>query len=174
MPDERYPIGKFQFPEHPTSQQRDELIRHIESLPSLLRDAVRGLSPEQTAQPYREGGWTVRQVVHHIADSHMNAYVRFKLAITEETPMVKPYNESAWAQLVDAVSGDVENSLNLIESLHHRWVLFLRGLPQEAFQRAFQHPERGLMTLDTTLALYAWHGRHHTAHITELRKRMQW
>jgi hypothetical protein len=174
MSDPRYPIGKFQSPGEVTRDIRRELIRQIEETPALLRKAVHGLTTTQCHQPYREGGWSVRQVVHHVADSHMNAYIRCKLAVTEDNPTIKTYDEKSWAQLSDANSDDVETSLTLLDALHHRWVYFLRSIPEAHFERQFMHPERGPMTLDTTIALYAWHGRHHVAHIAELRKRMSW
>ena len=129
---------------------------------------------QQIDAPYRPDGWTVRQVVHHVPDSHMNAYVRFKLALTEENPVVKPYAEARWAELVDAQTASIETSLVLLESLHHRWVMLLRSLRDGDWARTFQHPELGPMTLEKNLALYAWHGKHHVAHITSLRERMGW
>jgi hypothetical protein len=135
---------------------------------------VYGLSPEQLETPYRPGGWTVRQVVHHLADSHMNSYIRMKLAVTEERPTVKPYDEKRWADLEDARTAPVELSLTLLDSLHMRWVSWLRSLAPADFARTFRHPESGILSLDTALHYYEWHGRHHTAHITSLRQRMGW
>jgi len=171
MIDARYPIGKFHFEGPPSEAQRASLINEIEQAPAALRAAVKGLTPEQIDTPYREGGWTVRQVTHHVPDSHMNAYVRFKLALTEDEPTIKPYAEDRWAQLTDTQSTPVEVSLALLESLHSRWVNLLRSLGPEDWKRTFRHPELGLVTLEKNLALYAWHGRHHIAHVSELRKR---
>ncbi|HYM13065.1 MAG TPA: bacillithiol transferase BstA [Bryobacterales bacterium] len=174
MTDLRYPIGRFQFPDAVTQDQRGQFIDDIEAAPALLRAAVAGLSPEQLDTPYRPGGWTVRQVVHHVPDSHMNSYMRFRLALTENEPAIKPYDEKRWAELADARTAPLEPSLALLESLHRRWVLLLRSFQPADFARAFRHPELGLVTLERNLALYAWHGRHHVAHITSLRERMGW
>jgi DinB superfamily len=174
MNDPRYPIGKFTYQTPPTSEERQKLIDGIEQAPFRLREAIRGLSPEQLDTPYREGGWTVRQVVHHVPDSHMNAYIRFKLALTEDEPTIKPYLEDRWAKLADTAKTPPEISLSLMDSLHDRWVRLLRSLEPPDWKRTFQHPELGLMPLETNLALYSWHGRHHVAHITELRKRRGW
>ena len=172
--DLRYPVGPFKFDGPSNDQQRIAFIDQIEETPAKLRAAVQGLTEEQIDTPYRPDGWTVRQVVHHVPESHMNAYIRFKLAITEDNPTIKPYFEDRWAQLDDAQTAPVDLSLNLLDSLHRRWVLFLRSLNGNDFQRSFQHPELGAMTVDKNLALYAWHGRHHVAHITSLRDRMRW
>ncbi len=174
MNDLRYPIGKFVPPSELSAADRKPLIGQIAELPGQLRTAVTGLSPSQIETPYRPQGWTVRQVVHHVADSHLNALVRFKLALTEDQPAVKTYAEDRWAELPDAKSAPVELSLTLLESLHQRWVLLLRSLTDEQWARAFRHPEHGTIGLERTLALYAWHGRHHLAHITSLRERMGW
>jgi uncharacterized damage-inducible protein DinB len=174
MPDPRFPIGKFHFDATPTPDQRTQLIANIEQTPAALRAAVAGLSPQQLDTPYREGGWTVRQVAHHVPDSHMNAYVRFKLALTENVPTIKPYAEDRWAQLADTQSTPVEVSLTLLDSLHSRWVQLLRSLKPEDWKLNFNHPEAGVMSLEKSLALYSWHGQHHVAHVTELRKRMGW
>jgi len=174
MTDPRYPIGKFTYDGAPSQNQRKKLIDEIEQAPAALRAAVRGLSPQQMETPYRDGGWTVRQVAHHVPDSHMNAYVRFKLALTEDEPTIKPYMEDRWANLPDSQCTPVEVSLALLDALHDRWVRLLRSLQPEEWKRTFRHPELGVMPLEKTLALYAWHGRHHAAHITELRKRMGW
>ena len=139
-----------------------------------MRDAVEGLSSEQLDTPYRPGGWTVRQVVHHVPDSHMNSYVRFKLALTEDEPTIKPYEQERWAELADARNEPVETSLVLLESLHRRWVSLLKSLKAAELARTFRHPELGVMTLDRNLALYAWHGKHHVAHIKSLRARNGW
>jgi uncharacterized damage-inducible protein DinB len=173
--DLRYPIGKFKWPEDLLSEeQRRRLIEDIAETPARLRAAVAGLSPEQLETQYRPEGWTVKQVVHHVPDSHLNAYIRFKLALTEDEPMVKTYKEGRWAELADSRGPDIETSLRLLESLHGRWVSLLRSLGPADFARTFRHPDLGLVPLDKTLALYAWHGKHHVAHITSLRQRMGW
>jgi uncharacterized damage-inducible protein DinB len=174
MTDLRYPIGKFEAPKTMTAELRNALISQIAEAPLQLRQAVAGLNSQQLNTPYRDGGWTVIQVVHHLPDSHMNAYTRCKLAFTENAPTIKPYNEARWAELQDASGLDIEVSLVLLEALHRRWVVFLQSLNEHQFQCLFHHPETGVMSLDRTLALYAWHGRHHIAHITALRKRMGW
>jgi hypothetical protein len=174
MTDLRYPIGKVQFEADMTDARRKELIDQIEAAPHLLRDAVRGLGAEQLATPYRPDGWNVRQVVHHLPDSHLNSYVRFKLALTEDQPTIRPYDEAAWAEMPEARTAPVEISLDLLEALHRRWVIMLRSISPDEFARAFNHPELGLVTLDRALSIYAWHGRHHVAHVTSLRARMGW
>lgn len=174
MSDPRYPIGKFEYSGPNDEKQRAILIGQIEQTPVALRAAVKGLTPQQLDTPYREGGWTVRQVVHHVPESHMNAYIRFKLALTEDEPAIKPYMEDRWAKLEDVKTTPVETSLALMDSLHDRWVRVLRYIRPEEWSRRFHHPEMGEMTLDKTLSLYGWHGRHHVAHITELKKRMSW
>jgi DinB superfamily len=174
MNDPRYPIGKFNYEGPPSEEQRKKLIEDIAQTPAALRAAVNGLSPEQIETPYRDGGWTVRQVVHHVPESHMNAYIRFKLALTEDEPTIKPYEEDRWAKLSDVQSTPLEVSLSLLELLHDRWVRVLRGIKPEQWKRSFKHPELGIMPLEKNLGLYSWHGRHHVAHITELRKRMSW
>ncbi len=172
MSDLRYPIGKFTFDGAPTEQARNKFIDDIELAPSRLRAAVQGLSQEQLDTPYRPGGWTVRQVVHHVPDSHLNAYVRFKLALTEDEPTIKPYHEDRWAELQESRTAPIEISLALLESLHQRWVLVLRSIKAEDWKRTFRHPELGAVSLEKNVALYSWHGRHHVAHITSLRERM--
>jgi hypothetical protein len=172
--DPRYPIGKFHYDGPPSEQQRKQFIADIEQAPANLRAAVQGLPPQQLDTHYREGGWTVRQVVHHIPESHMNAYIRFKLALTEDEPTIKPYCEDRWAELEDVRSTPVETSLALLDSLHDRWVRVLRAISPEQWKRTFRHPELGTVPLEKNLALYSWHGKHHVAHITELRKRMNW
>jgi len=172
--DPRYPIGKYAMPAEVTPSKRAEAIREIASAPEKVRAAVVGLNDTQLDTPYREGGWTVRQVVHHLADSHMNAYMRWRLALTETEPTIKPYEESAWAKLEDAAHAPIEVSLRLLEPLHERWVRLLRSIKQDEFARTFRHPEHGVRTLDWMLFLYSWHGNHHTAHITELRKQKGW
>ncbi len=174
MQDPRFPIGKFTFPESVSPAQQRQFIEEIAAVPSQLRAAVHGLSPEQLDTPYREGGWTVRDVVHHLPDSHLNSYVRFKLALTEDEPTIKPYDEGRWAKLEDTRNTPVEVSLTLLDSLHQRWVNLLRSLSAADLKRKFRHPERGLLSLEQNLALYAWHGKHHVAHITSLRERKGW
>lgn len=175
MDDPRYPIGPFRFQSEVDQQRREQWIAEIASAPGSLRAAVAGLSPTQLDTPYREKGWTVRQVVHHLPDSHLNAYTRIKLALTEDEPTIKPYEEARWAELPDARSGPVEVSLTLLECLHRRWVLLLRELGPDDFRRRFRHPEHGrTIGLDEVLAMYAWHGQHHVAQITSLRTRMGW
>jgi uncharacterized damage-inducible protein DinB len=174
MDDLRFPVGKFHYDGPPNDQQKQEFLNEIEQAPTKLRAAVKGLSDSQLDTPYRPEGWTVRQVVHHVPDSHLNSYVRFKLALTEDEPTIKPYAEDRWAELSDTKATPIDVSLTLLESLHDRWVRLLRSLTPEQWKRAFRHPELGPMTLEKTLALYAWHSRHHVAHITELRKRMSW
>lgn len=174
MSDLRYPIGKFSFEGTLTEEQKAKFLDDIEETPARMRAAVAGLTEKQLDTPYREGGWTVRQVVHHVPDSHMNSYIRFKLAMTEAEPTIRTYMENLWAELPEAKSGPVEMSLSLLENLHRRWMMFLRGLKAEDWKRTFRHPELGAMTLEKNLALYAWHGKHHVAHITGLRERMGW
>jgi uncharacterized damage-inducible protein DinB len=171
--DLRYPVGRFERPTSVSASDRDRFIDEIESLPARFRAAVGTLSEEQLDTPYREGGWTVRQLAHHVPDSHLNAYVRFKLALTEDTPVIKTYAEARWAELPDA-RGPVDMSLDLLQTLHRRWVTLLRAMDEKDWARAFRHPEWGSIRLDTTLALYAWHSRHHLAHVTELRRRNGW
>ena len=172
--DLQYPVGKFKWEGVITNEQRQQLIAQIEQAPAQLRKALAGLTEEQVDTPYRPGGWTVRQVVHHLPDSHMNAYVRFRLALTEDEPTIKPYDQERWATLKDARTAPAELSLSLLESLHRRFVLLLRSLRAEDFARTFLHPEMGVVTLDKYLGMYAWHGRHHIAHVTSLRDRMGW
>jgi uncharacterized damage-inducible protein DinB len=172
--DLRYPVGQFYFSGKLSHEERAALIDEISAAPEKMRAAVRGLSTEQLDTPYRPGGWTVRQVVHHVPESHLNSYIRFKLAITEDEPTIKPYFEDRWAQLPDALAAPIEPSLDLLAALHRRWVWFLRSLKDEDFDRTFQHPELGVVSLNKNVALYAWHGRHHVAHITTLRERMGW
>ena len=172
--DLRYPIGRFAPPAASVPGIRAAQILTLRLLPERLSAAVNGLSDAQLDTPYREGGWTVRQVVHHVADSHGVCLMRFKLALTEDWPTINPYDEAAWASLADSRLLPVDVSLELIEALHARWVTVLESLEEEDFQKGFNHPERGRMNLATTLALYDWHSRHHTAHITGLRKRQGW
>ncbi|HWG59715.1 MAG TPA: putative metal-dependent hydrolase [Candidatus Acidoferrales bacterium] len=172
--DLRYPIGKLALTKNPTDEQRRAMIYAIAETPANLAAALQGLNGPQLDTPYRPGGWTVRQVAHHLPDSHMNAFVRFKLALTEDQPTIKPYKEALWAETPDGKSAPVEPSLRLLEYLHERWVLLLRSMAPTDWPRTLVHPERGPMTLDETLGIYAWHGRHHTAHITALRAREGW
>jgi uncharacterized damage-inducible protein DinB len=172
--DPRYPVGQFENPKAITPALRQAAIEEIAVAPAKIRAAVQGLSDAQLDTPYRAGGWTVRQVVHHLADSHMNAYIRWRLALTETEPTIKPYEEAAWAKLEDAAHAPVEVSLRLLEPLHERWVRMLRSVKAEEFARTFRHPDHGVRTLDWMLFLYAWHGRHHTAHIMELKKQKGW
>ena len=174
MSDLRYPLGRFRMDEEPTDDERLKFIDQIAETPLRLREAVRGLSTEQLDTPYRPEGWTVRQVVHHVPDSHLNSYMRFKLALTEEEPIIKPYDEDRWAHLEDSRITPLETSLALLDALHERWVLLLRSLAPADFRRSFRHPELGLVSLNKNVGLYAWHGRHHVAHITALSERMHW
>ena len=174
MSDPRFPIGKFNFPAAVSESDRATFIGHIAQAPANLRAAVAGLSEQQLDTPYRDGGWTIRQVTHHIPDSHMNAYVRYKLALTEDVPTIKPYEEARWANLADTKSTPIEVSLALMDNLHDRWVRLLRSLGPDDWKKEFRHPEMGVVTLEKNLALYSWHSRHHVAHITELRKKMGW
>jgi len=174
MSDLRYPIGKFTYNGPLTEEQKQKCLTDIEQAPAKLRAAVSGLSEQQLATPYRPEGWTVRQVTHHVPDSHLNAYMRFKLALTEDEPTIKPYAEDRWAQLADTKTTPIEISLTMMASLHARWVQLLRSLRPEEWKRTFRHPELGVLDLEKTLALYSWHGRHHVAHITSLRERNGW
>lgn len=172
--DLRYPIGKMEMPKEITAAKRQQAIESIAATPKNLREAVRGLDDAQLDTPYREGGWSVRQVIHHVPDSHMNAYVRLKLALTEVAPTIKPYEEGAWAELADSKGAPIEVSQKLLEALHERWDRLWRSLKPEDFSRPLVHPENGERNIDWLLFLYEWHGRHHTAHITELRKQRGW
>ncbi|MDF2629528.1 MAG: putative metal-dependent hydrolase [Symbiobacteriaceae bacterium] len=174
MDDLRYPVGPFTFDGEVTEARRQEWINEIAQGPAKLRATVAGLTATELDTPYRDGGWTLRQVVHHLADSHMNSYIRFKLALTENEPTIKPYDEAQWSELVDARAARIELSLELLESVTERWVMVLRSLSADEFERAFIHPEGGRMTLTKALAMYAWHGRHHIAHIASLRQRKGW
>jgi uncharacterized damage-inducible protein DinB len=174
MDDLRYPIGKFRYDGAPNDEQKQSFLQDIAQTPKKLRAAVQGLTEAQLDTEYRPGGWSVRQVVHHVPDSHLNSYTRFKLALTEDDPTIKPYAEDRWAELADTKATPVEVSLTLLDSLHDRWMRLLRSLTEEEWKRTFRHPEFGPMTLEKALAMYAWHGKHHVAHIVELRKRMSW
>jgi uncharacterized damage-inducible protein DinB len=174
MDDLRYPIGKPARPESMTPDERRAAISTIAATPERLRAAVAGLTEAQLDTPYRPGGWTVRQVVHHLPDSHSNAYLRFKLALTEDEPTIRLYQEDRWAALPEARTAPVEVSLALLTALHERWVRSLTGMAPEDWRRTYRHPETGVHTLDALLAIYAWHGPHHVAHITALRAREGW
>jgi DinB family protein len=174
MTDLRYPIGRYTPDPNPTPETRNRHIEQIAGLPVRMRQAVTGLKTDQIDTPYRDGGWTVRQVVHHVSDSHMNAYIRFKWAMTEDAPTIKAYEESEWAKLKDSQLTPAEVSLTMIESLHARWTVLLRSMTAEDFQRKFTHPDSGPHDVDWLLSLYSWHGNHHLAHITSLRERMKW
>jgi hypothetical protein len=174
MTDLRYPIGKFHFDGSLTEDQKQKSLNDIAQAPANLRAAVKGLSEQQLDTPYRPEGWTARQVTHHVPDSHLNAYIRFKLALTEDEPTIKPYAEDRWARLADTQATPVEVSLALLDSLHDRWVRLLRSLEPGDWKRTFRHPELGVVSLEKNLALYAWHGKHHVAHITSLRRRNGW
>jgi hypothetical protein len=174
MSDLRYPLGRFNFENEPNDEERRRFIAQIAEAPLMLREAVGGLSDEQLDTEYHPGGWTVRQVVHHLPDSHLNSYVRFKLALTEEEPTIKPYDEEGWARLEDSRITPPATSLDLLEALHERWVVLLRSLSPEDFQRTFRHPDLGKVSLNKNVGLYAWHGRHHIAHITKLGERLGW
>lgn len=172
--DPRYPIGRFDRPAQLNDRDRAAATDVIAGTPAALRAAVAGLTPAQLGTPYRDGGWTVRQVVHHVPDSHLNAYIRLKLALTEDNPTIKPYDEAAWAVLPDVATVPIDVSLTLLEAVHTRWVALLRTMVPALWARTFNHPEMGIMRLDQFAAMYAWHGRHHVAHVTALRERMGW
>ena len=170
----QYPIGKFSYTGPLTEEQRKQSIDEIAEAPKKFRAAVSGLTPQQIETPYRDGGWSVRQVAHHVPESHMNAYLRFKWALTEDQPTIKSYKENEWAKTPDVAKTSVETSLALLDALHERWVILLRSLSAADYERKLNHPENGEMTLDKLLALYSWHGKHHTAHVSNLRKRSGW
>ena len=174
MPDLRYPIGPFEAGPPLDISKRLVLLSQLAEVPSRLQAAVAGLSESQLDTPYRPAGWTVRQVVHHLADAQMNWYVRTKLALTEDEPLVRPYDEVRWAELHDARTGPLEPSLMMLDGLHRRWVELFRSLTEEQWNRKLMHPDRGAFVLNATLPMHVWHGRHHTAHIVELRNRMGW
>jgi uncharacterized damage-inducible protein DinB len=173
-PDLSYPIGKYEYRPGYTAEQRAQFIAEIEAMPQRLRAAVKGLSEPQLDTPYRPNGWTVRQVVHHVPESHMNAFLRFKWALTEDNPMIKAYEEADWARTPEVATMPIEVSLRLLEALHERWLPLLKAMTAEQYQTPLQHPQNGKMNLERMLGLYAWHGKHHVAHVTELRKRMGW
>ncbi len=168
-----YPIGQFEIDKDITKEKRERWIEDIERAPTQLNNVVDGLTTEQIDTPYRPGGWTVRQVVHHLPESHLNAYTRFKIVVTEEEPTIRTYDQTRWAEILDAKTTPIEMSLNLLESLHERWVFFLKLLKADDALK-FNHPEIGKLNLSVLLSLYAWHGRHHIAHISSLRARMEW
>jgi uncharacterized damage-inducible protein DinB len=173
LDDLRYPIGRFSAQAGGTAATRSAHIQALRLLPGQLRAAVSGLSDAQLNTPYREGGWTVRQTVHHLADSHANSFIRFKLALTEDWPTIKPYDEAAWARLADSDT-PIEGSLMFIDALHERWAALLESMTELDFQKGFVHPVNGRQNLERALAIYEWHGRHHTAHITGLRTHNGW
>ena len=172
--DLRYPTGRFRPPTGATADERNHWVDSIAATPAAVRAAVANLTNAQLDTPYRPGGWTVRQLVHHVPDSHMNAYVRTCLALTEDEPIIRPYNEKTWAELSFARNGPIDVSLDLLAAVHARWVPVLRGLTPDDYERPLRHPESGPMRVETLVALYAWHGGHHVAHITRLRERERW
>ena len=174
MTDPRYPIGKFTYGGTLTEEQKQQGLKDVEQAPARMRAAVKGMTEAQLDTPYRDGGWTVRQLAHHVPDSHMNAVVRFKLALTEDEPAIKTYAEDRWARLADVAATPVETSLCLLECLHTRWMNVMRAMTPEQWKRTLRHPEQGVMTLERMLALYAWHGKHHVAHVTVLRESKGW
>lgn len=170
----KYPIGEYEIKPFST-EQKDEWIRDIENLPQLLENEVLNLDEPQLNTPYREGGWTVKQLVHHVADSHMNAYIRFKLGLTEDNPSIKPYREELWAEMEDTKNLPVNISLTILHALHLRWYQIIKNINEEQWGRTVVHPQHGKkMTLWELLGMYAWHGKHHTAHVKALRMRMKW
>lgn len=170
----RFPIGRFDSTLEVPHEARAPLIDSIAALPARLRAAVEDLTEEQLATPYREGGWTIRQLVHHLPDSHLNSYIRFRWALTEQDPAIKVYDQAAWAELPDARTAPIDLSLDLLDALHRRWIVLLRAMAPGDYGRTFRHPEIGQVSLALMLRLYEWHGRHHLAHITGLRERMGW
>lgn len=174
MEELQYPIGRFKADPETSAVKRAGWINDLERVPENLRQAVSGLSASQLDTPYRPGGWTVRQVVHHIADSNMNSYIRFRLGLTEDTPTIKPYEENGWAALLDSRTAPLDPSFQILDGLHSRWIMFLRAMTEADFARIIVHPESGRLTLDMMLQLYVWHSHHHIAHITRLRERNGW
>lgn len=174
MADARFPIGRFVYDPEVTPEKRSSWIAEVRRVPEELRRAITGLGDDQLDTPYRDGGWTVRQVVHHLVDSHVNAYIRFRWTLTEDHPSIKVYDEKSWAELPDARAAPPEVSVALLEALHARWVMLLESMGPEQFERMLTHPEHGPISLDRLLQLYAWHGRHHVAHVDGLRKREGW
>lgn len=173
MSDPRYPIGRFHDSGDRSSERRATLIRDLQNLPADLRAAVSGMSDSQLDTPYRDGGWTVRQVIHHLGDANVNAYLRMKFAVADDRPTILPYDEDVWAEFADA-KGPVEPTLALLQALHLRWSLFLRSLDEAQWDRVFIHPQNGETPVAKSLELYVWHGRHHLAHVTELKKLKGW
>ena len=171
--DLRFPIGKFDKNIEVTSELRKSFVKTIEDLPNNLENAVADLSDEQLNTPYRPEGWTVRQTIHHVADSHLNAYIRFKLALTEDAPTIRPYYEDRWAELADSQM-PIDVSMKIVEGVHSRWTNFLNAMSDEDFKKLLIHPESGTWTLEKMLGLYDWHSKHHTAHIMNLRERENW
>ncbi|SFE77354.1 DinB superfamily protein [Bacillus sp. OV194] len=171
--DLRYPVGLFSLDQNITEKKIEEWIHDIESAPNQLKEAVNDLTEEQLDTPYRPGGWTVRQVVHHLPDSHLNSYTRFKLALTEENPVIRPYMENQWAELPDSKL-PIAVSIQLLEALHERWIVLLKSLTTAELEKTFTHPDSGVVTLAQNIGLYSWHSRHHIAHITSLRQRSGW
>jgi uncharacterized damage-inducible protein DinB len=170
----RYPIGRFELPQHFDQEIRKHFIQELKEFPNVLHQTVKDLNPEQLNTPYRDGGWTVRQVIHHLTDSNINAYTRFKFALTEDQPTIKPFNEKKWAELPDSLQTDPTVSITLLKAVHSRWVDLLLSMDEKDFSRCFIHPENGKMNLNQALAFYAWHSKHHLAHITSLLERMNW
>jgi len=166
--DLRFPVGRFTYECPYSAEEREDLIRQIEKAPGELRAAYQALPRGGLDTPYRPGGWTARQVIHHVPESHMNSYLRFKFAMTEQEPTIKPYDEAVWAVQPDVASTPPEVSPDLLDALHRRWVAFLRTLKEDDWKRTFRHPQMGVVTLDRTLGLYAWHGRHHVAHLRQI------
>lgn len=172
--DLRYPVGPCEWPADVSAEEKRRNLRDIAELPGKLRGAVAGLAPQHLDIPYREGGWTIRQIVHHIPDSHMNSYVRFKLALTEEQPTIKPYDEKLWAEIPEARTAPIEISLDMVDALHRRWSLMLDNMTDAGFERSIMHPEIGALKLKSMVAGYGWHCRHHVAQIVATRRRMGW
>jgi uncharacterized damage-inducible protein DinB len=172
--DNRYPVGTFSRPDTVDAATRSAAVDEIARAPAALRAAVAGLTASQLDTPYRDGGWTVRQVAHHVPDSHVNAYIRTKLALTETEPTIKPYEEAEWAKLPDTTATPVDTALAMLDAVHTRWLAILRGMDAAAWRRPFRHPESGVWRIEQLVTLYAWHGKHHVAHITNLRSRMGW
>jgi len=174
MSDPRFPIGKPEFRTDLTAADRKALVDRIEATPAALNAAIEGLDQSQLDTPYRDGGWTVQQLVHHVFDSHCNAFIRFRLALTEDHPRITAYDQAAWAELADATAVPVSVSAQLIEGLHQRWVAMLHAFDESDWSRTLDHPENGDMSLDDMLQMYAWHGDHHVRHITALREAKGW
>lgn len=170
----RYPIGEFNSTQEINPEMRGKFIQTIENLPARLREEVKDLDETQLDTPYRQDGWTVRQLIHHVADSHINSFCRFKLGLSEDAPTIKPYDEASWAEMADSKNAQIDLSLFMIDGVHARWTMLLKSMSDADFKREINHPERGGMSLNSLLALYDWHSRHHTAHIAKLRERNNW